>query len=294
MDEELTSEEGKEITRELLHFFNLEKVDFRRKEITSRYYAPGTEYEAFVQSPRSNKWIEIADFGMYSPLALSRYDIEYPVLNVGLGVERLGMILSGVEDIRRFAYPQFYAEWKLSDDEIARMISIDKKPTSEDGAMIVSKIVEVAKIHANDSSPCEVIAYRGMAFGREVEVYLYEKDPNTKLLGPAAMNEVYVYDGNILGIPPRGLETELVRKTREKGVGTGITFLAAISSLAAYKMEKVAKMGGGSVDVRVKLAKAPSDVNVAIGSVARRYITSTGRRIVLKGPVFLGIKAMIH
>ena len=37
----------------------------------------------------SDGWVEIATFGIYSPTALSEYEIPYPVMNLGLGVKDL-------------------------------------------------------------------------------------------------------------------------------------------------------------------------------------------------------------
>jgi len=75
-------------------------------------------YEAFAYSPdfndaRSNDagWLEVADFGLYSPLTLANYGIEYPVVNCGIGVERIAMIAHAFKDIRTLVYPQFYGEF---------------------------------------------------------------------------------------------------------------------------------------------------------------------------------------
>lgn len=293
MDERVTPDVGKEVLEKILSLIGVKRVRHERKKVTSRYYAPGTEYETYAYSPVLGDWLEVANFGMYSPLALARYRIEYPVLNIGLGVERLGMVIYGENDIRKFAYPQFYKEWELSDEEIAEMVSIEKAPESKEGREVASSIVRVATAHANDSSPCEILVYKGKVLGKKVEVYVYEEEEGVKLLGPAALNQVYVYNGNVVGIPGEGLKEGFVEEVRKRGVKVPVTFLSSIASLAAYEIERVARRGGEGVDVRVKLAKTPSDVNVRIDDVARRYITGKGKYIALKGPVFVGIKARI-
>jgi len=40
---------------------------------------------------------------------LAKYKIWYPVLNLGFGVERIAMILKGVDDIRKLIYPEIYS-----------------------------------------------------------------------------------------------------------------------------------------------------------------------------------------
>jgi O-phosphoseryl-tRNA synthetase len=96
--------------------------------VTAKYYAPGTEYEVFARSEKAG-WVELMDYGLYSPVALARYGIERPVLNIGMGVERIAMLLNGYSDIREMAYPQFYGEWVLSDAALARQVSfIEEHP----------------------------------------------------------------------------------------------------------------------------------------------------------------------
>lgn len=47
------------------------------------------------------------------------------------------------------------------------------------------------------------------------------------------------------------------------------------------------------VNVRVKIAKQPSDVNIKVENIALGYIKSIKKRIIVKGPVFAGIIAKI-
>ena len=46
-----------------------------------------------------------------------------------------------------------------------------------------------------------------------------------------------------------------------------------------------------TIDLRVRVAKQSSDVNVHVETAALNYITGRQKRIAVKGPVFLGIKA---
>lgn len=293
MDEELSVEHGKAVTEALLRQLKLEGLTFKRKAITAKYYAPETEYEVYVKA-RDKSMVEVANFGIYSPVALAHYGLEYPVLNVGIGVERVAMILYGISDVRRLAYPQFYEEWLLTDEEIARLILIDKEPSTPEGRNIVNRIVRTIEVNKDADSPCEFVAYEGLLMGRRVKVKVYEHDPNVKLVGPAAFNSIYVYDGNILGLPQAGLEKdELARRAKERGVSVNIRYVDGVAALAASEIEKAVAKGLKEVNVRVRMARLPSDVNIAINEVARRYAQAKRRRIDLRGPVFIGIRAEI-
>ncbi len=244
-----------------------------------------------------NKWIEIVNYGLYNPIALAKYNLEHPVLNVGIGVERVAMGLHGESDVRRLIHPQFHVERELSDKEIANMVEVEVKPQSKQATRIQKEIVSTALKFADSSAPCEFLAHEGKLLGKNVEVYVYETDVGTKLLGPAARNTIYAYDGNVLGIPESSVENEAIaKKTREaraKGVSKGFSYLDAVAHLAAAKIEEALRLGRKSVRVRVKMAKNPSDVNIKIGDVARRYITSNNKKIEITGPVFIGVRGKI-
>ncbi|RLI35516.1 O-phosphoserine--tRNA ligase [Candidatus Bathyarchaeota archaeon] len=295
MDEEVDVEEGEEITRNLLEPLGFERFRFVRKDVTSKYYAPGMEYEGYIYHPTMDRWIEVVNYGLYSPIALARYGIEYPVLNVGVGVERVALALYREDDVRRLVYPQFYAELTLSDEEIARMVRIEVEPETPEGSMIKRRIIEEAIRNADKVGPCELLVYDGEVMGRKVRVYLYERDEGAKLIGAAAMNKIYIYKGNVLGIPEDGMEDlELVREARRRGVQTGIRFIDGVASLAARRIEEAVRSGKRRINVRVRIAKRPRDVNIEIGEVARRYITSRKGRIEVSGPVFMGVRAEIE
>jgi len=295
MDEDVSVNDGKEIVEKILTPFEIKKIRFDKKKVTSRYYVPGTEFEAFAYFPALNRWVEVADFGLYSPIALARYGIEYPVLNVGVGVERITMMLSGELDMRKLAYPQFYTELTLSDTQIAKEIKVAQRPETQEGKELLNSIIKTALMYAERTSPCEFTAFKGSFLSKNLEVSVYEPDMGTRLLGPAALNEIYVYDGNVLGIPARGLEEKaLVQKAREKGIKTNIRYLDAVAALAVSKIEEAVKKGGlEEVSVRVRMAKLPSDVNIQVDDIAQRYITGKNRIIDVRGPVFVGVKAKI-
>ncbi|NVM52774.1 MAG: O-phosphoserine--tRNA ligase, partial [Candidatus Helarchaeota archaeon] len=99
MAEDFTLEDGQYMAKKILTGFGFEDVKFEIKKATAKYYAPQTEFEVFFKHPTLNKWIEIGDGGFYSPVPLANFEIEYPVFNIGFGVERFVMVQEGYNDI---------------------------------------------------------------------------------------------------------------------------------------------------------------------------------------------------
>ncbi|MEM2128104.1 MAG: O-phosphoserine--tRNA ligase [Candidatus Methanomethylicaceae archaeon] len=286
MDEEVSVEDGKRVSEEVIKRLGFGEVRVERKKVTAKYYAPGTEHEVFAKVGGTG-WVELMDFGLYSPVALARYGIEYPVLNIGIGVERVAMLLHGYKDVRELSYPQFYGEWVLSDASLVRQLSFVEEPLTEEGRAVERAIVGAIERNKDAESPCEFVAYEGKVSGRTVKVRVYEPDPGVRLVGPAAFNELVVYRANILGIPPQGMENiELVKAARASGARTGIRYLDAVAKMAAARIERE-----GNVDIRVRMVKLLSDINLKVSEVGLRYISSRQGKIDVRGPAFIGVRS---
>jgi O-phosphoseryl-tRNA synthetase len=150
-DENVSIEDGKAVASGLLSQFGFSNFMFRPDEKRSKYYVPDTQTEVFAYHPKlvgsktkyKDGWVEVATFGIYSPSALSQYNIPYPVMNLGMGVERLAMILHDSSDVRALVYPQFQykTNWVMSDSEIASMIFVEDAPATGTGTKIQEAIV---------------------------------------------------------------------------------------------------------------------------------------------------------
>ena len=287
MAEEISLEDGEEIVKEFMSKLGFTEVENRRKVATSKYYAPRMEFEVFVKNPATGEWVEVGDAGLYSPVALARYGIEYPVFNAGFGVERIAMVMLGERDIRCVAYPYLYKPLELTDEDIARGVKLIEAPLTEVGRKAMEAMVRCMEEHASDPSPVELKAWESTVGDLKAEAFVWERDPGVKLLGPAAMNEVWVVDGNILGLVPD-------EETRRRGVYTGIRYLDAVAAMAARRLELLLERGGGEETVRVRVARLPSDVNVAVSRRVRRYVTGLRKRIDVRGPVFIGITVRVR
>ncbi len=284
--EDVTLEEGKAVSEALLSAFGFTEFRFQPDEKRSKYYMPETQTEVYARHPALG-WVEVATFGIYSPSALAEYGIGVPVMNLGLGVERLAMIAYQSNDVRQLTHPQFYPQ-EVSDREIAGAVHLRAEPASATGKRMAEAIRNTAAEHAAAPGPCAFVAWKGEIAGREVEVIVEEPESNTKLCGPACFNEVFVHNGSVLGVP----DIEKWASVRREGVSTGITYLDAASSLAAARIEEAARCGEGT-RVQVKMAKLPSDVNLRIEEYAMRYITDHNRKVDLRGPVFLTVRSVI-
>ena len=280
----VTLEDGKAVTAGLLSAFGFTDFEFRPDEKRSKYYVPDTQTEVYAKHP-VHGWVEVATFGMYSPYALSAYGVEVPVMNLGMGVERLAMIEYQSDDVRVLTYPQMYPR-EYSDFELAGAVGLKEEPATPEGIGIAYAIERVAVSNGDAESPCEFLAYESGSFmGRKLKVYVEEREENSKLLGPAAGNEIFISDGKVLGVP----DTKSFKKVRDKGVNSYISYISAISNLAAARIEESA-LTGESGDVQVKMAKLPSDLNIKIEPWAMRYITDRGLKVDLRGPVFTAVR----
>ncbi len=298
MDEDVTVDHGKAVAEGLLSQFGFEKFLFRPDEKRSKYYVPDTQTEVFAFHPKlvgsnskySDGWIEVATFGVYSPTALAEYDIPYPVMNLGLGVERLALILHDAPDIRALTYPHIpqYSEWEMSDSELAKQVFVDKMPETPEGKAIADAIVSQCELHGEQPSPCEFPAWEGEICGRKVKVSVIEPEENTKLCGPAAFNEVVAYQGDILGLPNNKKWQKAFENHSAKA---GIRFIEAFSAQAAREIEEAAMSEANEHIFRVRIVKVPSEINLKIGPIAQRHITGKNKKIDMRGPVFTSVKA---
>ena len=300
MDENVTVDHGKAVAQGLLSQFGFEKFQFRPDEKRSKYYVPDTQIEVFAFHPKlvgsntkySDGWIEVATFGIYSPTALAQYNIPYPVMNLGLGVERLAMILHDATDVRALTYPQMaqYSEWEMKDNELAKMVFIDKRPITPQGQEIAEAIVKQCELHSSEPSPCEFAAWEGEIGDRSVKVSVIEPEEDTKLCGPAAFNEVLAFESDILGLPNQ----KKWRKAFDNdSARTGIRFIDAFAAQAAFEIEEAVTSGESEWETRVRIVKVPSEINIKLEPLAQRFITSNKKKIDIRGPVFTTVRAEI-
>jgi O-phosphoseryl-tRNA synthetase len=268
MDPEMSLDAGRAIASDIMQQYGFSDTKFETKTATSKYYAPGQEQEVFVK--HKGTWLEIADIGMYSPVALANFDIKYPVFNAGFGIERLGMLIYEIDDMRKLAYPQF-AVVEYSDEEIAKSISYIASPQTARGQGIAWAIEETARKHKDEVAPCEFLAWKD----ESIEVKVFEKEVGKRLIGPAGFNEICVADGAIY--------SDVV----PSGVCTGINYMRAIAMGAAAAIEN----NNDNLTYQVKGIKHLSDLNLEIPEAVRQHIEGQRKKIGVGGAVFVAIEA---
>jgi len=76
-------------------------------------YNPYTEpsMEIFAWHQDVGKWVEVGNSGIFRPETLRPYGIKEPVIAWGLAVERLAMLIYGIEDIRKVLGPMCDINW---------------------------------------------------------------------------------------------------------------------------------------------------------------------------------------
>ena len=101
------------------------------------------------------------------------------------------------------------------------------------------------------------------------------------IMGPAAMDDIYVLNGDILGLPA----SEEKRMMDAGAIKTGINYVKAFSNLAAWKIEKALERGhtGKSVEI----VKGLEEINLKVDSKALYYTLSHGKKVSVKGPIYL-------
>jgi len=301
MDENVTVDHGKMVAEGLLSQFGFEKFMFRPDSKRSKYYAPDTQIEVYAYHPKlagsdtkyNDGWIEVATFGIYAAPALSEYNISMPVMNLGLGVERLAMILYGAKDMRSMTYPQFsqYGDWEMKDSELARQVRLIQTPKTDAGRNIANAIVTGCREYGSTPSPCSFDIWSGILCGKKVIATLTEPEADTNLCGPAAFNEIVAFGGDILGIPDnkkweKALENHSAR--------TGFTFIAAFAAAAAAEAEEAVLAGHSEHESRARMIKMLSEVNLKLSDIGQRYITGNKKKIDVRGPMFTTVQFKIE
>ncbi|MFA4850076.1 MAG: O-phosphoserine--tRNA ligase [Methanoregula sp.] len=284
--EDVTIEDGKAISEALLSAFGYTDFRFQPDEKRSKYYMPDSQTEVYARHP-VHGWVEVATFGMYSPSALAEYGIGVPVMNLGLGVERLAMIAYNSNDVRQLCFPQFFPR-PITDREIARAVHVREEPVSPEGKQLAAAILRVATANGAAAGPCSFDAWEGTLGGVAIKVTVEEPESNAKLCGPACANEIFVHEGSILGVP----DVEKWKQVRTEGISTGISYLSAVAALAAARIEEAARCGKSTI-VQIKMAKLPSDINLKIEEFAMRAVTDNNKKVDVRGPVFLSVRSTI-
>jgi len=291
MDTNLTMDDGKKLVTDVLKRMGFDKCTFKKKKIASRYYDPETDTEVFAKY--GDQMIEVGNLGFYAPASLRNYDIDIPVFNIGFGVERMAMILTGGSDLRALVYPQFYEEVDFTDEDLAGLLKPERKPENAALAASLEEMCAKAVAAKDEIGPLEVSLFKGEIEGRATEISIFNWDEGKSLLSLAAMNEVYVFEGNIYGLPPDPAALgDKYSEIYTRGIRAGLRFIDLIIAGFAAQVEAQIKDGKqGPVEERLKIAKRAQQINLHVPEAAYDFIQRLHKNIRVGGPLFFGLKA---
>ncbi len=270
MSNDITLEDMKILTKQILDKFGFKKTEVVTKKVTSKYYIPETEFEIFIKHPNNEKMIEIGNGGFYNPISLSQYKIPYHVFNIGFGIERIVMILNNENDIRKLVYPETYKNLEMSDKEISESISMISEPKTEYGKKIANIIENGIKKYKNEIGPSKFLVYEN-----KIKIFISEPEQGKKLLGPAGENEIFIDNGNIIGVRQDKIQNGIMV----------ISYLKAISNLFASQIES-----GKNGRLTIKMADTLPSINLKLNKKAENYINSKNKKINIGGPIFIDIE----
>ncbi|MGA1821652.1 MAG: hypothetical protein ACMUIG_03915 [Thermoplasmatota archaeon] len=295
VDQELTMKKGKAIANRIFDNLDLSNTDMVEKTYPFPYFEPGTELEIFGGD------LELGTCGMISHNILEERNIDASAFIMDLGIERMLMYKSGYRDIRSLIFPQFHASWNLSDSDISQAIKYKRKPGTDFGKEIASAIYKTYKDNRDNADIKRKVAWSGYLVdtrygqmlitedeydskkgeGTYAEVVLKEAKTGMGLSGPGAFNQIFVKDGDILGVNPS--ETKVIDDS--ESIQTKITYAKAFSYLAAWKIEKALERGHTAKTI--EMIRDLEDINLKIDSKALHYMLSHGKKADIRGPVYL-------
>lgn len=293
-DPGITLEKGMGVLRKLFDNLDLKEINFKKKSYPFPFYKKGSEMELFGGD------LELGTCGMVSKKVLDSRGVDIPVFIADIGVERTLMFRHGYPDIRELLYPQFYAAWKLTDEEIASSIRYVRRPQTDYGKEIAQSIHKTYREN-QEKGLTKKVAWKGILVssdygrflvgqdrakelkleGKQVEIILKEVSEGMGLSGPAAFNEIWIEQGNILGVPP-----STSKKMEERGAfRTNKSYVKAFSRFAAWKIER--SLERGQTMRTVKKIKDLEGINMKLTSKALYYMLSHKKKVDTQGPVYL-------
>jgi len=272
MDEKISFQEGVEFIDKMFYDMAFPKHYFLKKRPQDISFCKDLQ-ENMVMDYKGRQE-KIGEVGMLSPISLSAYGIEYPVFVATLDLGALAMIKQILQNEQAATFPQFWNKLKLSDSEIADMITLIKAPEKEVGKFIASSIEKCVGQNWNKMGPARFKAYDRMIKGKRLQIYIIQPEKR-KLAGKDAFNEVIVYNGEVFNlpkIPTDGNTNEILIK----GKRTGINFVSAFANSVTTKIEN---MQTDYEIVENIFVDDYSNININVPTEVKKFVASNGNKI---------------
>lgn len=189
---------------------------------------------------------------------------------ITLKEKEITRVFSGKNSIEEILYPQFHEKSSMTDEQIASMIQIKRRPETDLGKVISDAIVRTAEEKCQQLSPCRFRAYGRELREGKLEIWLIEQENNKRLCGPDFLNRICVYAGNILALPP----------VRERGVKTGVSFIKAFADYVASAAENINE---DYKLIKVGNVENWNDINLTVPEIVQNFIAENDRELSIKG-----------
>ena len=155
------------------------------------------------------------------------------------------------------------------------------------GRELSSKIVKTCELYAQHPAPCEFKLLEKEVGDNKVEAWLTAEEGT--LCGRDYANEIFVFDGNVVSSPAMG-STPLQKQVVSRGRRTGISFVKAFADYASFLVES-----DPAKPQRIELSSAsdPSDANIVVPELVRRFIESKGKALDVSGDVSIAVESRV-
>ena len=302
IDEHISVNNGKVIAEEILNRLKFKELKFKENEQNRNFNVTVDEIGIFVNG------IEIATCGLFANEILNKYGIDLPTLYINFGLEHMVMVQKGIDDIRELMFPQFYKAWKFNDNEIAGALQFISKPKTELGKVIAKNLVKVCEKNGNIISPCEFTVWEGPVkikptakqltsvkiennAEKRLSVKVVKREKDSKLCGPAYLNEIIVKNGDIYGLLNNDQNSELTGAFHTK-----ICYLDAFSKLVGSTIERKLTKGTmkDAFKIEIGIIKEMDDINLQLDGGALRYILTNNKKIDVRGPLFVNVECYLE
>ncbi len=153
----------------------------------------------------------------------------------------------------------------------------------------IAQIAETAKTTktAETAGTAETTQDKPSTVKKRLVVKVVKRDKDSKLCGPAALNEIVVKNGDIFGVQNPKESQEL-----SGAVKTNIKYLDAFSKYVGRQIEL--KLSEGEFtqlsQIKAGIIKDMEDINLQLDSRAVRFIITNNKKIDVRGPMFVNVE----
>jgi O-phosphoseryl-tRNA(Cys) synthetase len=148
----------------------------------------------------------------------------------------------------------------------------------------VEKMNESKTEEIRHEKSTEIVEDKQSTDEKRLVVKVVKRDKESKLCGPAVLNEIVVKNGDIFGVQSPSQSSEL-----SSAVKTNINYLSAFSKYVGRQIEL--KLTEGTLEplseIKAGIIKDMEDINLQLDGRAVRFIITNNKKIDVRGPMFV-------